>query len=135
MSIWPTIALRDTAAEKGLVGGPFGSSLGGKDYVDNGVPVIRGTNLNCGRELGGDFVYVSESKVSTELARNIAEPTDLVFTPTWHSRTGGGGTVGLSSKICDFTKPNAAKGQPCGGRISLPVLRMLVSGLCQAGER
>jgi len=34
------------AAPKGLVGGPFGSSLGGKDYVDHGVPVIRGGNLS-----------------------------------------------------------------------------------------
>lgn len=68
------------ASPKGLVGGPFGSTLGSRDYTEAGVPVIRGTNLDQGRFVGGDFVYVSEAKVRDELARNVAEPGDLVFT-------------------------------------------------------
>ncbi len=80
MTLWRKVPLGDTAIVKGLIGGPFGSSLGGKDYVECGVPVIRGTNLNRGRELGGDYVFVSETKVSRDLARNIAQPGDLVFT-------------------------------------------------------
>lgn len=80
MSFWPRVPLNETAVERGLVGGPFGSSLVGKDYVESGVPVIRGTNLNYGRELGGDYAFVSEAKVSKDLARNVAEPGDLVFT-------------------------------------------------------
>ena len=48
MDDWRTGTLRDVAAPRGLVGGPFGSSLGGKDYVPSGVPVIRGVNLGSG---------------------------------------------------------------------------------------
>lgn len=80
MNFWPSVPLNETAVERGLVGGPFGSSLVGRDYVESGVPVIRGTNLNYGRELGGDYAFVSEIKASKDLARNIAEPGDLIFT-------------------------------------------------------
>ncbi len=60
--------------------GPFGSKLGRKDYVDQGVPVIRGTNLAVG---GGfedsGFVYVSEEKAAT-LGSSIAKPGDILVT-------------------------------------------------------
>ncbi len=68
------------ATTKGLVGGPFGSSLVGSDYELAGVPVVRGTNLGFGKYLGGSFVYVSEEKVARDLARNTAAPGDIVFT-------------------------------------------------------
>lgn len=74
------MTLGELVGPRGLIGGPFGSSLGSKDYVEEGVPVIRGTNLGFGRELGGDFVYVSANKVDTELSRNTAVPGDLIFT-------------------------------------------------------
>ena len=45
-----------------LVGGPFGSNLVSKDYVDSGVPVIRGQNMGYGRWIAGDFVFVSTDK-------------------------------------------------------------------------
>ncbi|WP_223945405.1 restriction endonuclease subunit S [Arthrobacter sp. StoSoilB20] len=76
----PKVSIKEVAVERGLVGGPFGSSLGQKDYSVSGVPVIRGTNLGYGRALGGEYVYVSEEKVRNVLARNTAEPGDLVFT-------------------------------------------------------
>jgi len=62
-----------------LVGGPFGSDLTSRDYVAEGVPVIRGANLAHGRWVGGDFVYVTEEKADT-LSANCARPGDLVFT-------------------------------------------------------
>src|SRR5437762_10436189 len=68
------------AIAKGLTGGPFGSSLGGRDYTEGGVPVIRGANLGHGRMIGGDFVFVSDEKVATALKGNLAEPGDLIFT-------------------------------------------------------
>lgn len=80
MAEWGTSQIAALASPKGLVGGPFGSTLGSKDYTQSGVPVIRGTNLDKGRFVGGDFVYVSETKVRDELARNVAVPGDLVFT-------------------------------------------------------
>ena len=80
MTDWPTGTLRDVATPKGLVGGPFGSSLGGKDYVDDGVPVIRGGNLSTrGAFDASAFVYVTREKAAS-LARNQARPGDVVFT-------------------------------------------------------
>lgn len=75
-----TVKLAKLAAKRGLVGGPFGSSLVSKDYVDSGVPVIRGANMVHGPHLGGDFVYVSQTKVERDLARNTAAPGDVIFT-------------------------------------------------------
>jgi type I restriction enzyme S subunit len=63
-----------------LVGGPFGSELTGKDYVDEGVPVIRGANLPQDHVFhDDDFVFVREEKAN-ELVANLAYPGDLVFT-------------------------------------------------------
>lgn len=72
--------LRDLAAPSGLVGGPFGSNLVSADYTDDGVPVIRGDNLSSGKWVDGDFVYVSDLKFRSDLARNAAVAGDLVFT-------------------------------------------------------
>lgn len=62
------------------MGGPFGSSLVGSDYAATGVPVIRGVNLNHGRFISGDFVYVSVEKFARDLSRNSAAPGDIVYT-------------------------------------------------------
>lgn len=58
--------------------GPFGSNLVSRDYVERGVPVIRGQNLSE-RWVGGDFVYVSQEK-AYRLRTNTAKPGDIVFT-------------------------------------------------------
>jgi type I restriction enzyme S subunit len=62
-----------------IVGGPFGSNLVSADYVEQGVPVIRGQNLGLGRWVDGEFVFVSEEKAK-QLSQNVARPGDLVFT-------------------------------------------------------
>ncbi|MFD7241056.1 restriction endonuclease subunit S [Streptomyces massasporeus] len=81
METVPTVPLREFAVHKGLVGGPFGSSLGKRDYVDYGVPVIRGQNLSgSGYFAGDDFVFVAPEKADSDLARNLALPGDVVFT-------------------------------------------------------
>ena len=61
-----------------LVGGPFGSNLVSCDYVDAGVPVIRGQNMG-GRWVSGEFVFVTDTKASS-LDANLARPGDIVFT-------------------------------------------------------
>ena len=76
----PRTALRDLASPNGLVGGPFGSSLISADYVEGGVPVIRGGNMTFGPWLAGDFAFVSAEKYARDLTRNTAVPGDLVFT-------------------------------------------------------
>ncbi len=81
MSEWKRVRVADVATSKGLVGGPFGSSLGSKDYVEFGVPVIRGINLGSQRKFDGqEFVYVTHEKADEELARNLATPGDIVLT-------------------------------------------------------
>ena len=65
-------------AKNAIVGGPFGSNLVSKDYVPDGVPVIRGQNMG-GKWVGGEFVFVSEDKAKS-LEANKARPGDLVFT-------------------------------------------------------
>lgn len=94
---WPYRTLRDLGGERSLIGGPFGSSLVSNDYVEVGVPVIRGTNLSTGtRWVGGNFVFVSPEKADA-LSRNLASPGDVIFTqrgtlgqvaivPTTHER-------------------------------------------------
>lgn len=80
MTEWPRGTLRDVAAPKGLVGGPFGSSLGGRDYVAEGVPVIRGGNLSTRSSFDASaFVYVTAEKAAS-LVHNQARPGDVVFT-------------------------------------------------------
>lgn len=77
---WSRVKVRELAADRGLVGGPFGSSLGRKDYLPVGVPVIRGTNLSGTSPYSPhDYVYVSEAKAD-DLRRNLAIPGDLVLT-------------------------------------------------------
>ena len=64
-----------------LVGGPFGSKLISSDYVEEGIPVIRGSNLNGGRYLDEtEFVFVSEQKMREDLFGNLAHRGDVVFT-------------------------------------------------------
>ncbi|MCZ8167199.1 restriction endonuclease subunit S [Silanimonas sp.] len=58
--------------------GPFGSNLVSRDYVESGVPVIRGQNLQS-RWVGGEFVFVTPEKAEA-LRTNTAKPGDVVFT-------------------------------------------------------
>ncbi|GAA0565948.1 hypothetical protein GCM10010172_57020 [Paractinoplanes ferrugineus] len=91
MSDWPVGTVRDIAVPRGLVGGPFGSMLGAKDYVASGVPVIRGVNLaGDGLFDPAEFVHVTREKAAGELAGNLARPGDVVFT-----QRGTLGQVGL----------------------------------------
>lgn len=72
--------LRSIAADRGLVGGPFGSSLVNADYTDDGIPVIRGANMSAGRFVGGEFAFVSQEKFARDLSRNSAAPRDVIYT-------------------------------------------------------
>ncbi len=89
---WEVIPLDSLKAPEpnSIVGGPFGSDLTQKDYVDWGVPVIRGGNLSHDTHFhDDDFVYVSEEKAD-RLKQNCAYPGDLIFT-----QRGTLGQVGL----------------------------------------
>ena len=73
-----TIGEIASPARNSLVGGPFGSNLVSRDYTDNGVPVIRGQNMDQ-RWIAGVFVYVTPEKADA-LRANLARPGDIVFT-------------------------------------------------------
>jgi len=73
-----TLAELAAPVKNAIVGGPFGSNLVSKDYVESGVPVIRGQNMGD-KSVSGKFVYVSNEKAQA-LNQNIARPNDLVFT-------------------------------------------------------
>lgn len=79
---WPVVSLDSIKAEEkySLVGGPFGSNLTTKDYIEEGVPVIRGVNLPDARKFMDDgFVFVSVEKAD-KLMSNNAFPGDVIFT-------------------------------------------------------
>jgi type I restriction enzyme S subunit len=75
---WRTLA--EIATERGLAGGPFGSSLTTDFFVDTGVPVIQGTNLTGADPfLRHPFKYVSPEKAAS-LRNNLAGPGDVIVT-------------------------------------------------------
>jgi type I restriction enzyme S subunit len=77
---WKVTIVREIASpiRNAIVGGPFGSDLVSNDYVEDGVPVIRGQNLGS-KFISGNFVFVTEKKAKS-LEANLAHPDDLVFT-------------------------------------------------------
>jgi type I restriction enzyme, S subunit len=94
---WPETTIESIRSKErcSLVGGPFGSNLTTRDYVDEGVPVIRGGNLpEDSKFLDDDFVFVSEEKAD-QLAANLAFSGDVVFT-----QRGTLGQVGLIPDGC-----------------------------------
>jgi type I restriction enzyme S subunit len=90
---WKSSTVRGLAssARNAIVGGPFGSDLVSRDYVEHGVPVIRGQNMS-GRWVSGNFVFVTPAKAKS-LEANLAHPGDITFTQR--------GTLGQVSLVPD----------------------------------
>lgn len=89
---WPVVTLDSIKANVpyAFVGGPFGSNLTSKHYVDEGVPVIRGQNLSSSGPFDENgFVFVTPEKAD-QLRPNTAFRGDLLFT-----QRGTLGQVGL----------------------------------------
>jgi type I restriction enzyme S subunit len=79
---WHWSTLDATKAEgRSIVSGPFGSNIGKRFFVENGVPVIRGNNLSLGMGRFNDdgFVYLTSEKAA-EFKNCEAHPGDLLFT-------------------------------------------------------
>ncbi|MBV2207604.1 MAG: restriction endonuclease subunit S [Pseudomonas sp.] len=79
-SEWSTCRLEELAApnDGSIAIGPFGSRLKADSYVNDGVALIRGTNLGQGKSLSGQFVFITPEKAS-ELGNANLKPGDLVF--------------------------------------------------------
>ncbi len=79
---WPLAKFEEVAFGKGaIVSGPFGSNIGSRFFVDEGVPIIRGNNLSFGNRqfIDEGFVYLTEEK-AREFNNCQAVAGDLVFT-------------------------------------------------------
>lgn len=59
--------------------GPFGSNIKKENFVESGVPVIRGNNLNGIRLIEEDFVYLTEEKAE-KLKASEVNRGDIVIT-------------------------------------------------------
>lgn len=98
---WPIVRLSTLANSKkgSMAGGPFGSDLVSRDYVDEGVPVVRGVNLPKDKKFSlDDLVFVSEAKADA-LHLNCASPGDIVFT-----QRGTLGQVGILPANTQYTR-------------------------------
>ena len=63
------------------VAGPFGSEISSKYFTDDGVPVIRGSNLrdDLTRFVPEGFAFVSETRAQEYRPQHV-QPGDLIFT-------------------------------------------------------
>ena len=78
---WRILTINDLKSDEkyALSMGPFGSNIKAENFVKSGIPIIKGTNLNFYRFVGGDFSYLTEEKAD-ELRSSNCAPLDLVFT-------------------------------------------------------
>ncbi len=65
--------------KRSIAMGPFGSNIKAENFVEKGVPVIRGTNMNYEKFVSGQFVFLTEQKANELIASNCFAG-DLVFT-------------------------------------------------------
>jgi type I restriction enzyme S subunit len=86
----------ETIAQR-IAMGPFGSRITRSNFVESGVPVIRGNNLTDGFNESG-FVFLTEEKAD-ELRSANASPGDIVFT-----HRGTLGQVGLIPETAKFPR-------------------------------
>jgi type I restriction enzyme S subunit len=78
---WDSMKIEELKAKRkyAISMGPFGSNIKADNFVSIGVPIIRGTNFNHDRYIGGEFVYLNEEKAN-ELISSNCKAGDLVFT-------------------------------------------------------
>jgi type I restriction enzyme S subunit len=100
---WRWVKLDDVQEQNNkhaIVSGPFGSNIGKRFFVQEGVPVIRGNNLttNGTRFVDKGFVFITNDK-ARELSTCEALPSDLIFTAA-----GTLGQVGLIPADSNYKK-------------------------------
>ena len=74
---WVDYQLSDLSIKFAM--GPFGSNIKAENFTTEGVPVIRGTNLNFSRFVDGNFVFLNEAKAN-QLSSSNCFPGDIVIT-------------------------------------------------------
>ena len=118
---WRWVMVEDIRATRqgAIVSGPFGSNIGKRFFVDDGIPVIRGNNLTLGQTEFVDegFVYITPEKAH-ELRNCEAVAGDLVFTAA-----GTLGQVGLipnHSRYPRYIISNKQLRLRCDPQLALP---------------
>ncbi|GGD28885.1 restriction endonuclease subunit S [Pontibacillus salipaludis] len=78
---WPEVKIEDIISNKknAVAMGPFGSRIKTENFVETGVPVIKGQNLTSIWLNENEFSYLTEQKAE-ELKSSLVERGDLVFT-------------------------------------------------------
>ena len=77
---WPikTIAECSSAEPYSTQIGPFGKALMADEYVESGVPVLRGVNVNRGRFHDDDFVFI-DNETADSLCKFESFPGDVLL--------------------------------------------------------
>lgn len=98
---WEVVTLHHLAPSKGAtVSGPFGSNIGSRFFVSEGIPVIRGNNLKMGgnKFIDEGFVFLTEEKAS-EFTNCVALTDDIILTAA-----GSIGQVGIIPEAARYPK-------------------------------
>ena len=64
-----------------IVDGPFGTAISTDDYVDEGIPLVRITNIKSPHITKNDLVYITEEH-ALSLQRSKLNKGDIVFAKT-----------------------------------------------------
>ena len=98
---WQIVTVGEIASQESgsCVTGPFGSSIGKKFWVDNGVPVIRGNNLTVtgAKFIDKNYIFITEEYANNQMKRYHAVADDIIFTAA-----GTIGQVGIISETTQF---------------------------------
>jgi len=80
MGDWPVRTIAECASHEPYSTqiGPFGKALMAEQYVERGVPVLRGVNVNQGRFHDDDFVFI-DSQTAEKLAKFESFPGDVLL--------------------------------------------------------
>lgn len=94
---WPEVFINDLKGKtkNAIAMGPFGSRIKAENFVDKGIPIIKGGNLNGDFLLENNYDYLTEEKAD-ELISSNAFRRDIVITHR--------GTIGQVGIIPDDSK-------------------------------
>ena len=80
---WSIIRLKHIKSDEkyAIVDGPFGTAISTEDYVEEGIPLVRITNIKSPNISKKDLVYITEDHASN-LQRSRLNKGDIVFAKT-----------------------------------------------------